>query len=256
MEKSPKTLPSLEVSQCSFSSFLPSAARKPWQGASPAWAGFPRSTRGWRLVFRGDGKAGSHTWRRISEQSEYAENEGFRARRSPAGQGLGPGGEVRWEGAGQSGGGCVGQGARVERMYNESWPEEGASASSAFPCPPGQPLLCPVAWPWPGPLGGAPTGGGASAPAACRGTGLAGKGMLGVRGGAGKAGAEWDATLKGAFEGKRITQNGSSLSRLLSALFSVGNAQHRSFLPENHPDTNNIFLYLMPEETLWFTPEE
>lgn len=50
----------------------------------------------------------------------------------------------------------MGQGARVERMYNESWPEEGASASSDLPCPPGQPLLCPVAWPWPGPLGGAP----------------------------------------------------------------------------------------------------
>lgn len=43
--------------------------------------------------------------------------------------------------------------------------------------------------------------------------------------GAGKAAAEWDAALKGAFEGKIIMQKGgerSSLSRLFSALFSIG----------------------------------
>lgn len=94
-------------------------------------------------------------------------------------------------------------------------------------------------------------------PAACRDTGLAGKGMLGVRGGAGKAGAEWDATLKGAFEReKNNAERVLSFQAAFCALLRRKVAQYRSFLPENHPDTNHIFLYLIPEETLWFTPEE
>lgn len=51
-------------------------------------------------------------------------------------------------GGGRPGGGGVGQDARVEEPYSESWPEEGASAPSALPYPVAQPRL--------GPSGGAP----------------------------------------------------------------------------------------------------
>lgn len=92
------------------------------------------------------------------------------------------------------GGGCVGQGAGVERTYNGSWPGEVVQHPQHEPAAGAAPAL-PTARSWLGPRGGAPAA--EVAPAACQGTGPTEEDTLREA-----AAPEWDATLKDALKGR------------------------------------------------------
>lgn len=166
-------------------------------------------------VLRG---AGSRMWK-TSGQSVSGGEGGFLA--LPRGRRVSEaGGPQRGR---RAGGGCVGQGT-----CRESWPEEGARHAQppARRAAPGRDPAAELPRP----------------PAAA----LARRAKM-LPGGAGRAGAAWDATGKGAFEGKTITHNGSPLSRLLAALFSVGKLPSLDRSCQKTTLTlDHVFLYLVP----------